>query len=218
MKINASQSEFARLTGLSRQAINKAIAAGLLPFEIEKGKKVIDINNLDVKDYVDSQSRQREAAKKKDEIILSELPTKKQTKTKELSKSQLKNILKKRNPSELPSKKIESNVDYSETTINEIHKKIKIAELQKKQMQIEIMQKNFLPTEFIKDGLFRYLEKLNSTIERMSSVYIKEVGQRILAEGEVRPAHIEDFQIKILRSIDDTKENIIKEIDKHEPN
>jgi len=217
MKINASQSEFARLTGLSRQAINKAIAAGLLPFEIEKGKKVIDINNLDVKDYVDSQSRQREAAKKKDEIILSELPTKKQTKTKELSKSQLKNILKKRNPSELPSKKIESNVDYSETTINEIHKKIKIAELQKKQMQIEIMQKNFLPTEFIKDGLFRYLEKLNSTIERMSSVYIKEVGQSILAEGEVRPAHIEDFQIKILRSIDDTKKNIIKEIEKHEP-
>jgi len=217
MKINVSQSEFARLTGLSRQAINKAIAAGLLPFEIEKGKKVIDINNLDVKDYVDSQSRQREAAKKKEEIMPSKLPAKKQTKTKKPSKLPTKKMVNSNNPSELPDKKIESDTDYSETTINEIHKKIKIAELQKKQMQIEIMQKNFLPTEFIKDGLFRYLEKLNSTIERMSSVYIKEVGQNILAEGEVRPAHIEDFQIKILRSIDDTKKNIIKEIDKHEP-
>ena len=199
-KNKITQSEFARLIGLSRQGVGLALKEGLIPFELDGKKKVIDINNPDVKVYIKSQSRQREAVKKK--------PT---TTTAKGTSPAKKTAAKK------PVKKTASEEDLSELSPNELHKQIKITELKRKNLEYEIKQKKFLPTDFIQDGLFTYIEKLNSTMERSASVFINEIGQQILAEQEVTPKHIDSFVTLVLQAIDDTKKSILKQIKKYDP-
>jgi len=224
-----SPTELARQIGISKQAVFKSLAEGVIPFELKGKRKFVDLDSQDVKAYIKISSRQREAAKKKEEKS-----AKKITKSKKSSKKLSKKITKSKSPSKKSAKELSKNKSKSEKlpkaeeisdlikkefglSLFDINVQTKIAEMQKKQIHVEILEKNYLPREFIEDGLFRYIERLNSNIERSAALFIKEVGQKILDDKEVTPKHIDKFTSMVLGLIDNTKKNIIKAIKKYEP-
>ena len=78
-------------------------------------------------------------------------------------------------------------------------------------------EKKLVATEFVQTYLFKYIENLNSNIERIAAVQLKEVGKSIIEEGEVKPVHITKFTNQVLEVIHLTKKNIIRELEKYEP-
>jgi hypothetical protein len=185
----------------TRQACHKAAGEGLFPIITQGKKKLVDLADPAVRLYIGQDNRQREQAKKKDERA--NMKDKKQAKPAGASK--------------LQKHKSVNPIDPSELDPYVIKQRAMVADMRKKEAQAKIIEKNYLPREFIEDGLFRYLEKLNTVIERSASVYIAEVGQKILEAGEVQPVHIERFISLVLQSIHDTKKKVIKEIEKYEP-
>lgn len=99
----------------------------------------------------------------------------------------------------------------------EIKQRIKKAELRKKELQVLILEKKYLPIEFIEDVYITYLERFNTTVERLAGTYIKDIGKDILNSGEVQPKHIEAFTQKILEIIHTNKKSVHKEKIKYEP-
>ena len=198
-----SPTELARIiaqrTGepFTRQAVHKAISEGLIPFVLQGGKKLVDLDNPHVQGYIRDDNRQREQAKKKDTSKLQE---------KKLSKSKI--------PSKLRDE-ISGNVE--ELSDFEIKQRIKKAELRKKELQVLILEKKYLPVEFIEDVYITYLERFNTTIERLAGTFIKDIGKDILDKGEVQPKHIEAFTTKILEVIHNNKKAVHKEKVKYEP-
>ena len=198
-----SPTELARIieqqTGepFTRQAVHKAITEGLIPFTLQGKKKLVDLDNPHVQGYIRDDNRQREQAKKKD---TSKLREQKPTKPK------------------IPSKlldEIGGNID--ELSDFEIKQRIKKAELRKKELQVLILEKKYLPTEFIEDVYITYLERFNTTVERLAGTYIKDIGKDILNTGEVQPKHIEAFTQKVLEITHTNKKAVAKEKLKYEP-
>ena len=181
----------------TRQAVHKAINEGLIPFVLQGKKKLVDLDNPHVQGYIRDDNRQREQAKKKD---TSKLPEKKQGKVK------------------IPSKLAdEIGGNLEELSDFEIKQRIKKAELRKKELQVLILEKKYLPVEFIEDVYITYLERFNTTVERLAGTYIKDIGKDILNTGEVQPKHIEAFTTKILEIIHNNKKAVAKEKLKYEP-
>lgn len=181
----------------SRQAVHKAMKEGIIPFTFQGKKKLVDLDNPHVQGYIRDDNRQREQAKKKD---TSKLQEQKLSKTKIQSKLQ---------------DEIGGNIE--ELSDFEIKQRIKKAELRKKELQVLILEKKYLPTDFIEDVYITYLERFNTTIERLAGTYIKDIGKDILDKGEVQPKHIEAFTSKILEAIHDNKKLVYKEKLKYEP-
>ena len=198
-----SPTELARIiaqrTGepFTRQAVHKAISEGLIPFVLQGGKKLVDLDNPHVQGYIRDDNRQREQAKKKD---TSKLQEQKLSKTKIQSKLQ---------------DEIGGNIE--ELSDFEIKQRIKKAELRKKELQILILEKKYLPVEFVEDVYITYLERFNTTVERLAGTFIKDIGKDILDKGEVQPKHIEAFTTKILEVIHNNKKAVHKEKVKYEP-
>lgn len=198
-----SPTELARIieqqTGepFTRQAVHKAIDEGLIPFTLQGKKKMVDTDNPHVQSYIRDNNRQREQAKKKD--------------TSKLQKQKPDKI-------KIPSKlqdEIGSNLE--ELSDFEIKQRIKKAELRKKELQVLILEKKYLPVEFIEDVYITYLERFNTTVERLAGTFIKDIGKDILDRGEVQPKHIESFTTKILEVIHNNKKSVHKEKLKYEP-
>jgi len=198
-----SPTELARIiaqqTGepFTRQAVHKAIAEGIIPFTLQEKKKLVDLDNPHVKAYIRDDNRQREQAKKKD---TSKLQEQKLSKTKIQSKLQ---------------DEIGGNIE--ELSDFEIKQRIKKAELRKKELQILILEKKYLPVEFVEDVYITYLERFNTTVERLAGTFIKDIGKDILDKGEVQPKHIEAFTTKILEVIHNNKKAVHREKIKYEP-
>ena len=198
-----SPTELARIieqqTGepFTRQAVHKAIDEGLIPFTLQGKKKMVDTDNPHVQSYIRDNNRQREQAKKNDTAKLLE---KKQGKIK------------------IPSKLAdEIGADIEGLSDFDIKQRIKKAELRKKELQVLILEKKYLPTDFIEDVYITYLERFNTTIERLAGTFIKDIGKDILDKGEVQPKHIEAFTTKILEVIHNNKKAVHKEKVKYEP-
>ena len=181
----------------TRQAVHKAINEGLIPFVLQGKKKLVDLDNQHVQGYIRDNNRQREQAKKNDTSKLSE---KKQGKIK------------------IPSKLAdEIGADIEGLSDFDIKQRIKKAELRKKELQVLILEKKYLPTDFIEDVYITYLERFNTTIERLAGTFIKDIGKDILDKGEVQPKHIEAFTTKILEVIHNNKKSVHREKIKYEP-
>jgi len=181
----------------TRQAVHKAIDEGLIPFTLQGKKKMVDTDNPHVQGYIRDNNRQREQAKKND---TSEKQKQKPTKPK------------------IPSKladEIGGNIE--ELSDFEIKQKIKLADMRIKEARANHAEKKLVATEFVQTYLFKYIENLNSNIERIAAVQLKEVGKSIIEEGEVKSVHITKFTNQVLEVIDSTKKNIIKELEKYEP-
>lgn len=198
-----SPTELARIienqTGepFTRQAVHKAIDEGLIPFTLQGKKKMVDTDNPHVQSYIRDNNRQREQAKKND---TSKLPKQKPDKIK------------------IPSKlQDEIGTNIEELSDFEIKQKIKLADMRIKEARANHAEKKLVATEFVQTYLFKYIENLNSNIERIAAVQLKEVGKSIIEEGEVKSVHITKFTNQVLEVIDTTKKNIIKELEKYEP-
>lgn len=187
-----TQIKFAEQTGITRQGISKALKNGLLPYVENGNKKMIDLNDPAVKSYIKNSSNQREVYKNQSEVKQPKKP-----KTKE--------------PAEVGQSETDDLSPY------EINRQTKIADMRKKQMQVEILEKKYLPADFIEYCYIRYIERLHSTLERSAGVYIQEVGNAILNAGEILPEHIEKFTSLVLESIHNNKKAVKREVDKYEP-
>jgi hypothetical protein len=194
--------EFAKQSGLSRQAVHDAVNAGKIPARKTAKTTYIDPESPAVKVYLmDSvknsvESKSRNYTNRPGAVGLRAPFTEG-----------------KRKDQQPPS----DDGTITGETPYEIKMRTLMAEMRKKEAQAKILEKNYLPREFIEDGLFRYLERLNTTIERSASAFVTEVGQKILEAGEVNPSHIEAFVSLVLEAIDGTKKRIIKEIEKYDP-
>ena len=198
-----SPTELARIieqqTGepFTRQAVHKAIAEGIIPFTLQGKKKLVDLENPHVQGYIRDNNRQREKEKKND---TSKLREQKPTKPK------------------IPSKLLdEIGGNLEELSDFEIKQRIKKEKKKKKELQVLILEKKYLPTDFIEDVYITYLERFNTTIERLAGTFIKDIGKDILDRGEVQPKHIEAFTTKILEVIHNNKKSVHKEKIKYEP-
>jgi len=181
----------------SRQAVHKAMKEGIIPFTFQEKKKLVDIDNPHVKAYIRDNNRQREQAKKND---TSKLQEQKLSKTKIQSKLQ-----------------DEIGTDIEGLSDFDIKQKIKLADMRIKEARANHAEKKLVATEFVQNYLFKYIENLNSNIERIAAVQLKEVGKSIIEEGEVKPVHITKFTNQVLEVIHLTKKNIIRELEKYEP-
>lgn len=232
-----TQIKFAEQTGISRQGISKALKNGLLPYVENGNKKMIDLNDPAVKSYIKNSSNQREVYKKDSKSELEELLSyihpsehdvikKIHEENPKLIKPLLltaKGELEKKSEVKQPKKpktKEPAEVGQSETddfSPHEINRQTKIADMRKKQMQVEILEKKYLPANFIEYCYIRYIERLHSTLERSAGVYIQEVGNAILNAGEILPEHIEKFTSLVLEAIHNNKKAVKREVDKYEP-
>ena len=198
-----SPTELARIieqqTGepFTRQAVHKAITEGSIPFTLQGKKKLVDLENPHVQGYIRDNNRQREQAKKKD-----------------TSKLQDKKPVKPKIPSKLQD---EIGGNLEELSDFEIKQKIKLADMRIKEARANHAEKKLVATEFVQNYLFKYIENLNSNIERIAAVQLKEVGKSIIEEGEVKSIHITKFINQVLEVIDNTKKKIIKELENYEP-
>lgn len=181
----------------TRQAVHKAIDEGIIPFILSGKKKLVDTDNPHVQSYIRDNNRQREQAKKND-----------------TAKLQKQKPMKPKIPSKLQDE-IGGNIE--ELSDFEIKQRIKKAELRKKELQVLILEKKYLPTEFIEDVYITYLERFNTTVERLAGTYIKDIGKDILNTGEVQPKHIEAFTQKVLEITHANKKAVAKEKLKYEP-
>lgn len=199
--------EFSRRCGITKQAVFKSLDAGSIPFTYRGKKKLIDIDNPDVIAYATSNSRQREDAKKND--------------SPEPSEKQKRIMSKSNNRADLPNKKQSNQRNPSEQPDGdskfEAQRRKAIADARIAEKKADHAEKHLLHTGFISNVLFRYVEKLNSNVERTSSVFVSDIGKQILSDGEVLPKHIEKFTADILALTDDTKKALAKEIDNYEP-
>jgi flagellar biosynthesis GTPase FlhF len=203
----------AKKIGISKQAVFKSIEDGRLPFILKGKMKKIDLDDNGVKSYIKNESRQRENAKKNE----SEKQPKKVAKTKKSSKKQSKKVSKKLRPSNLEDEINIENDDSDSLTPFQIRLRKDFAIMRKKEIEAEIAEKKSLPIEFVQYFLFKHLEKLHVTIERIASVGLPEIGAEIIESGEVKPEHIDKFTSIHLEGIHNTKKAIIKEIKKYEP-
>jgi len=107
-------------------------------------------------------------------------------------------------------------MDECDSIRNSIKRKKK-ADAKISELKASFLEKRLAPMEVIDSIHFRYLERFNSNMERLASVYIGEVGKEILECGEVQPCHIEKFLSHILNAIHDNKLAVAKEFENYNP-
>jgi hypothetical protein len=211
--------ELARRCEISKQAVFKAIDQGLIRIIKTGKKKLVDLSDPSVQSYVTDNNRQREAVKKNDSEpskkpnvkrpIMnkpSKKPDKKHLDIKDLSTLIAEKMAKKHGSSEI------ENFDPYALKMRKL-----VAETKIKEFQAEAQNKNLIPFETIDNIYFRYMERFNSTVERIASVSIGEIGKEILEAGEVLPAHIEKFLSMILNAQHDNKLAVAKEFKNYDP-
>lgn len=197
--------ELARRCDITKMAAFKAIESGLIPFILQGKRKMIDLDDPAVIEYMRGDYRQRDAAKKNDSEP-SQMLDKKQVKPKPASKSGPRKPAKSVQASELPT-----------LDAHEMKRRSQFADMRKREIQVETLQKKRLPVEFIDGVYIRFMEEFYSHMERHAATYIRDVGKKILESGEITGAHIEEFTEYILRAMHENKIKIDKYIDEYEP-
>lgn len=198
-----NQSELARIiekkTGesFSSQAVNTAITEGRLNCVLEGKKRLVDIDDKLTKLYIRTVNRQRGQAKKTNEYI------------KYLNESSEKDDQK--------SKKRGDRSEIDDLDPMEMRRRAQYADMRRRELQVLVMEKKYLPIEFIDGVYIKYIESLNSTVERLASTYITDVGKKILEAGEILPEHIEKFCSFVLEAISNNKKTVKRMLKDYEP-
>jgi len=243
-KIN--QSRLAALAGVTRQAVSLAIDEGIIPFVMDGRTRAVDLDDPEVKEYIAMTNTSREnRSNKKLEELKSMIVPEERAAIDRLAKHSPKVVTvlldaakkvrsekrepkppKPATPSKLPAKKSPKPVSASgpagpqvpsDIDAHEIRRRAQYADMLKKEAQAAILEKRALPRDYVEEWLFKYLEKLNSTVERTASVSLDEIGGRILEAGRVLPEHSMEFTNLILQAIHNTKKAIVKSIKDYEP-
>lgn len=182
---------------LTRQAVHKAMLSGIIPYSNRGGKKYIDLENPAIQEYIHGTNRQREQVKRTSE---------KHTKSAPPSKKPTGKPAKPGSASEM------ENLDP-----HEMNRRAKFAEMRKKELQVLVMEKKYLPVDFIDAVYIKHLENFHSLMERTAGTYIQDIGKKILESGEVLPEHIEKFTSLILEAIHNNKKQTRKFVNDYEP-
>ena len=102
-------------------------------------------------------------------------------------------------------------------SLKEANLKKKQADAELAQIRVDYANKVLLPTDFITDQLMKYIERLHSNIERLAGTSIQDFSKEILAEGQLTSKMINDFINLYLSTIHGTVQQMLKEIEKFEP-
>lgn len=103
-------------------------------------------------------------------------------------------------------------------TSAELNKELTEKKIRKLDLENDIKLKKYLPTDFIEHFLFRHIELLHTTIERLSMTSLKDYSKKILDEGAVTSQMLNDFQNLYLKACHDTKIRVMAEIKNYNPN
>jgi hypothetical protein len=102
-------------------------------------------------------------------------------------------------------------------TSTELNKELTAKKIRKLDLENDIKLKKYLPTDFVEHFLFRHIELLHTTIERLSMTSLKDYSKKILDEGEVTSQMLNDFQNLYLKACHDTKIRVMAEIKNYNP-
>jgi len=91
--------------------------------------------------------------------------------------------------------------------------------LKNEKLRLEIAKKNkeLLPTQLVEDLYITYLERFNTTVERLAGTYIRDIGKDILEAGEVQPIHITRFINNVLEITHNNKQTVQKLFTQYTP-
>lgn len=91
--------------------------------------------------------------------------------------------------------------------------------LKNEKLRLEIARKNkeLLPTQLVEDLYITYLERFNTTVERLAGTYIRDIGKDILEAGEVQPIHITRFINNVLEITHNNKQTVQKLFTQYTP-
>jgi len=212
-----SQSEFARIIGVSKQAIFTAIKKNQLTIIIDGKKKRVNLNGKKTKLYMQSGNPERSDALRKianpkanqqPKIKGKKQPGKKKVITKEKKKPGKKEL--KINPAESGNENDES-FGYSLTYLKARAEKEKETVIHKKLLNAKI-RGDLLSEELVNKNIFMYLDKVHSNLERLSGSYLSDVGSAIVTAGLVTPEIRNRWRNGIMEQIDDAKNIIMKKL------
>jgi len=212
-----TQSEFARIVGVSKQAIFTAIKKNQLTIIIEGKKKRVNLNGKKTKLYMQSGNPERSDALRKianpkanqqPKIKGKKQPGKKKVITKEKKKPGKKEL--KINPAESGNENDES-FGYSLTYLKARAEKEKETVIHKKLLNAKI-RGDLLSEELVNKNIFMYLDKVHSNLERLSGSYLSDVGSAIVTAGLVTPEIRNRWRNGIMEQIDDAKNIIMKKL------
>jgi len=181
----------------SNQAISIAVTEGRLAAHLKGKRRMVDLDDKQTKLYIRTVNRQREQARKINGYV------------KYLDEAEEKENKK--------DKKKGDTSKLEDLDPMEMMRRSKFAEMRRKELQVLILEKKFLPIEFVDDVYIKYMETLNSTIERLSSTFINDIGKKILEAGEVLPEHIEKFTSLVLEAIHNNKKIVKRVVKNYEP-
>ena len=219
-----SQSEFARIVGVSKQAIFTAIKKNQLTIIIDGKKKRVNLNGKKTKLYMKSNNPERSDALRKianpkarqqPKIKGKKQPGKKKVVTKVKKKPGKKEL--KIKPTESGNETIETGNEedesfgYSLTYLKARAEKERETVVQKK-LQNARMRGELLDEKLVDKNIFMYLDKVHSNLERLGGSYLSDVGSAIVTAGSVTPEIIERWNNAILEQIDDAKKLIMKKL------
>lgn len=111
-----------------------------------------------------------------------------------------------------PQGKIKSVNPGSEETQSDLKKENIRLKNEKLKAELEIINRNFIPCDFIESQLMRYIAKLHSNIERTAMTNLITIGKEILVAGEVTAPIIEKNLNTYLTLCHNTREEMLREL------
>lgn len=92
-----------------------------------------------------------------------------------------------------PAGKIKTPHNSNDKTQSDLKKENIELKNEKLKLELARKRKELLPVAIVEEIYITYLERFNSTVERLAGTYIKDISKDILDKGEVQPVHITKF-------------------------
>ncbi len=215
-----TKSEYARICGVSRQAIQDVIKREVIEIIGEGRKSKIDIESYKAIQYMKHSNSQRKGTAEKlaIEIVKTNKPPNKKG-----NKPASDEIVKEQ--SESISITVPKNNGHGKDVEELIKLAHRLEEAKTEKMEQQAIGEKLknarvrgelIDREQIYNNLFLYLDKLHSNLERLADSYLSDVGGQIIDNKKVLPEHRTIWRNEIMSQIDDSKNVIVKHIKKVE--
>jgi hypothetical protein len=116
-----------------------------------------------------------------------------------------------------PQGKIKTPIKGNDKTQSDLKKENIELKNEKLKLELARKRKELYPFSVIEDVYITYLERFNTTVERLAGTYIKDIGKDILNSGEVQPVHITKFINHILEITHNNKLAVVKMFTEYKP-
>jgi len=212
-----SQSEFARIIGVSKQAIFTAIKKNQLTIIIDGKKKRVNLNGKKTKLYMQSSNPERSDALRKIANPKAKLQPKIKGKKLVGKKKVISKVKKKQGKKELikeilePGNEEDESLEYSVTYLKARAEKEKETVIHKKLLNAKI-RGDLLSREIVYTSIMMYLDKVNSNLERLADSFLSDIGSDIVTAGKVTPTIRNRWRSGVMEQIDDAKKIIVEKI------